>query len=70
MNNILVLLLSASICSLLDPARGEEGVAIPADGSAATYWAAQYPWCATGSTLFVCKRNVRIVPIEGSDGLL
>jgi len=55
MNNILVLLLTASICSLLDVARAEAGVAIVnVAGAPEWYWAAQYPWCAAGSKLFVC----------------
>lgn len=59
-----------NMMSLLDVARGEPGVAIPAAGATYwhnvdTYWSAQYPWCKTGSALFVCRRNVKIVPIEG-----
>lgn len=82
MDNKLVILLIASICTLTHVARAEAGEAVVPDGTWATYWTAQYPWCMTGAytagavpggaDLFVCRRNVRIVPIEGagSNGLV
>ena len=72
MNNKLVLLI-ASICTLTHVARAEAGVAVVPDGTWRTYWSGQYPWCeqgpAAGALLFVCRRNVRIVPIEGTTSL-
>jgi hypothetical protein len=83
MDNKLVILLIASICTLTHVARAEAGEAVVPDGTWATYWTGQYPWCMqgaapaagaapTGADLFVCRRNVRIVPIEGagSNGLV
>lgn len=75
MNNKIVLLI-ASLCALLRVVSAEAGVAIPATGAWDSYWGAQYPWCLTGGVgtagadLFVCRRNVRIVPIEGTQQLL
>ena len=70
------MLLIASLCALLRVVSAEAGEARVGDGLWETYWGAQYPWCVEGAPgtpgadLFVCRRNVRIVPIEGTQQLL
>ena len=62
--NKITFLLIFSIVSVYR-ANAEDGVWSVPDGSASTYWTGMYPWCSNTSELFVCKRNVRIVPMEG-----